>query len=47
MVEQIISQIPQFFHCQDTFMRKCIVLMKDDFFLITNFDIQLVKKVRE
>jgi hypothetical protein len=52
MAEQIIPQIPQFSHCQHTFVNRCVVLVKDDVFLLqtrpllANFDIQLVKKVR-
>ena len=50
--EQIIPQILQFSHFQHTFVSKCIVLVKDDFFLLeyrprlANFDVQLVKKVK-
>ena len=32
MFQQFIVQIPQYPHCQNTFVGGCIVLMKDEFF---------------
>jgi hypothetical protein len=34
MFQQFIVQIPSFSHCQNAFVGSCIVLMKDDFFLL-------------
>jgi hypothetical protein len=34
MFQQFIVQIPEFSHCQNTFVGVCIVLMKDDIFLL-------------
>ena len=34
MFQQFILQIPSFSHCQNTFVGGCIVLMKNDFFLL-------------
>jgi hypothetical protein len=34
MFQQFMVQIPLFSHCQHTFVGGCIVLVKDDFFLL-------------
>ena len=34
MFQQFIVHIPSLSHCQNTFVGRCIVLIKDDFFLL-------------
>ena len=51
MSEQIVPHILQFSHCEHTFVSRCVLVKVWYFFLLqarpllTNFDIQLVKKV--
>ncbi|GIY37279.1 hypothetical protein CDAR_261391 [Caerostris darwini] len=51
MTEQIVPQIPRFSHRQRTLVHRCVVLVKDNFFLpqsrpiLANFGIHVVKKL--